>query len=72
VSRDDVRRIGEVAVRAAEAEFRGGHFAIVVIVRELPWAGMPINVATNVSSGKDDVLRVVEEGVTALRGPLLT
>lgn len=71
MSLEKVRAIGEAAVKAAEAKFDGKPYAVVVIVRELPDAGMPINVATNITSGKTDVLRTIDEARAAVRGPLI-
>ena len=68
---EKTRKIGEAAVKAAEAEFEGKPYAVIVIVRQLPDAGMPINVATNITSGKPDVLRIMEEARVAVRGPLI-
>lgn len=71
MSTEKTRQIGEAAVKAAEAEFAGTPYAVIVIVRQLPDAGMPINVATNITSGKPDVLRIMEEARAAVRGPLV-
>lgn len=71
MSVDDVRRIGEAAVKAAEAQFEGKPYAVIVVVRELPDSGMPVNVATNITSGKRDVLGILEEARNAVRGPLI-
>ena len=68
---EKTQKIGQAAVKAAESLFEGKPYAVIVIVRELPDAGMPINVATNITSGKPDVLRVMEEARAAVRGPLI-
>lgn len=56
-----IRKIGQAAVRAAEASFDGKQYAVVVIVRELPFPGMPIDVATNINTGKEHILMVLDE-----------
>lgn len=68
MSREDVQRIAEAALKKTVEEFGLRQYAVVVIVRELPFAGLPINVATNITSGAGDVLRVVREAVDAIRG----
>lgn len=68
MSRDDVRRIGEAAVKAAERQFLGKQYALVVIVGEVGTSGSPINVATNITSGKEHVLRLLQEGLHVVRG----
>lgn len=69
----DIGRAGlEAALRKIDLQnaLRVGkkQYAIAVVIREIPDAGMPINVATNVTSGKAHVLKLLDEARDVLRG----
>lgn len=64
----DVRRIAEAAKLAAELQFDGEQYAVVVIVRKLPFAGLPSILVTNITTGAAHVLRIVDEARAGVPG----
>lgn len=69
MSLEKTREMGDAAVKAATAIANdGGKYAIIVVVCEIPFAGMPINVATNITSDKRHVADILREAVNVVRG----
>lgn len=65
---DTIRKMTDDAVRAAMAAAPPSEkYAVVVIVRQLPFAGMPVNVGSNITSGARDTIRIMKEGISAVQ-----
>lgn len=62
----EVERIAQLAVQAAQAAFADKSYAVVVIVRESPDGKQQI--ASNITSGRADIVRVMAEATNAVRG----
>jgi hypothetical protein len=69
VSDQDLERITQAAIDGATAQFAGGEFAVVVVVREI--GGGRLNVGSNVMGGRATMIRTLEEATIALRGSSL-
>jgi hypothetical protein len=66
VSLEDLRRITLAAIDAAGKSFQGKEYAVVVVVREI--GGTQLNVGSNVVGGKENMVRVLNEAASKLKG----
>jgi pyridoxine/pyridoxamine 5'-phosphate oxidase len=70
MSLEDCQRVARAALAAARADSQGKEFAVIVIVKQLD-EGSPIDVVTNITSGKATVLDTIKIATDGIRGPLL-
>lgn len=66
MSIDDIRRVTKAAIDAATRAMGNEQLAVVVVVREI--GGTTVNVGSNLVGGKQNMIRVLQEGADALKG----
>lgn len=71
MSLEDCKRVARAALAAATDDQQGNQkYAVIVIVRQID-EGNPIDVVTNITSGKASVLETLKIASDGIRGPLL-
>lgn len=62
----EAERICRAAVAAAQAAFGDKSYAVVVVVREIPDG--KLQVGSNITSGRPDIVRTLTDATAAVRG----